>query len=247
MKILVIGDTCKDVFVYGKCSRMCPDAPVPVFVPPYTKENRGMAGNVYENLRSFKAVEVDLITNNTEITKTRYVDDLTNHMFVRVDSGEEKIERISNLDSIDFGQYDAVVISDYNKGFLRERDITQISLRHPLTFLDTKKLLGAWAEPVRFIKINHKEYATTEHTLFNYPQLQNKLIITQGSRGCTHGGLNFPVSAVEIKDTTGAGDSFLSALVFRYLHNKHIINDAIEFANECASLVVQQRGVSLVR
>ena len=28
-KILVIGDSCKDVHIYGKCERMCPDAPVP--------------------------------------------------------------------------------------------------------------------------------------------------------------------------------------------------------------------------
>ena len=33
MKILVIGDSCHDVFVYGKCDRICPEAPVPVFTP----------------------------------------------------------------------------------------------------------------------------------------------------------------------------------------------------------------------
>ncbi len=26
-KILVIGDGCIDEFVYGKCTRLCPDAP----------------------------------------------------------------------------------------------------------------------------------------------------------------------------------------------------------------------------
>jgi len=33
MKILVIGDSCKDVFIYGKANRLCPEAPVPVFIP----------------------------------------------------------------------------------------------------------------------------------------------------------------------------------------------------------------------
>ena len=33
MKILVIGDSCKDVFIYGTANRLCPEAPVPVFIP----------------------------------------------------------------------------------------------------------------------------------------------------------------------------------------------------------------------
>ena len=53
MNVLVIGDSCKDVFVYGRCDRLAPDGPIPVFVPLYSKANRGMAGNVYENLLSF--------------------------------------------------------------------------------------------------------------------------------------------------------------------------------------------------
>ena len=206
-----------------------------------------MAGYVWTNLMSFNKLEVDLVTNQTEVTKTRYVHEPTNHMFVRVDSGEERIERISNLDLINFEQYDAVVVSDYNKGFLREDDITKIGDRHPLTFLDTKKLLGPWAETITFIKINQQEYDRTVHTLFNYDRLANKLIVTLGSKGCRFRGRRFPVDKVEIKDPIGAGDSFLAALVFRYLHNNGAMQDAIEFANTCASIVVQQKGVNTVR
>jgi len=247
MKVLVIGDTCKDVFVYGSCDRLCPDAPVPVFIPEYQRENRGMAGNVYENLVSFSRVEAHLIANETAVTKTRYVHESTNHLLLRVDSGEEKIERIQNLHEIDFSQYDAVVVSDYDKGFLTREDIFYIGEQHPLTFLDTKKLLGAWAESSKYIKINHKEYDHTRHTIVENKKIKSKLIITMGSRGCQFREGSFPVSAVEIKDTTGAGDSFLAALVFRYVMNTGRMHDAIEFANECASLVVQQRGVSTIR
>jgi len=247
MKVLVIGDTCKDVFVYGSCDRLCPDAPVPVFIPEYQRENRGMAGNVYENLVSFSRVEAHLIANETAVTKTRYVDEPTNHLLVRVDSGEERIERIKNLDEIDFSEYDAVVISDYNKGFLTTEDISYIGNHHPLTFLDTKKLLGDWAQSVKYIKINHKEYDRTYHTIEDNKKIKSKLIITMGSRGCRFREGSFPVSTVEIKDTTGAGDSFLAALVFRYVINGGRMHDAIEYANECASLVVQQRGVSTIR
>ena len=51
---------------------------------------------------------------------------------------------------------------------------------------------------------------------------------------------------VEIKDSTGAGDTFLAALVFKYLIDKNIY-DAINFANECATLVVQQKGVNTIQ
>ena len=33
MNILVIGDSCDDVFVYGVIERMSPEAPVPVLQP----------------------------------------------------------------------------------------------------------------------------------------------------------------------------------------------------------------------
>ena len=36
MKVLIIGDSCKDIFIYGKVKRLTPEAPVPVFNP--TKE-----------------------------------------------------------------------------------------------------------------------------------------------------------------------------------------------------------------
>ena len=49
-KILVIGELCIDKFVYGDVKRLSPEAPVPVFNPVNTVENKGMAGNVVENI-----------------------------------------------------------------------------------------------------------------------------------------------------------------------------------------------------
>ena len=49
-KILVIGETCKDVFVYGIADRIEPSAPALIFNEIYRVENEGMAGNVKENL-----------------------------------------------------------------------------------------------------------------------------------------------------------------------------------------------------
>ena len=136
MKILVIGESCRDVFVYGFSNRLAPEAPVPVFNTIRSVANEGMARNVYKNLQALKA-QVNIHTNSNwvSITKTRYVDQNTNHMFIRVDSVLESKYGRSNLKNIKFEDYDAVVISDYNKGFVSEKDIETISQRHSLTCL----------------------------------------------------------------------------------------------------------------
>ena len=157
MKVLVIGDSCTDEYIYGSCERMCPDAPVPVFVPLHQKENKGMAGNVYQNLVSLGLPAV-LKTNNNAVVKTRYVDEKTNHMFLRVDSGEERVSRIKGLTADFLRGFGAIVISDYNKGFLSEDDIQFICENHPLVFMDTKKIISDFCEHCDFIKINNEEY-----------------------------------------------------------------------------------------
>ena len=245
MKALVIGDSCEDVFVYGNCNRMAPAAPVPVFVEEYGKSNKGMAGNVYENVLSLY-IECDIVTNKTEITKTRYVEKKTNHMLVRVDSSEEKIDRIKDIDIKKLQEYDAVIISDYDKGFLLEKDIQFIADNHKLVFLDTKKLLGDWAKNINFIKINEQEYERTKHLLTGKDWLNKKLIVTVGSSGCIYNNQTYPVEKVEIKDLTGAGDSFLAALVYKFVKEADIIS-AIKYANECATRVVQQKGVNTIK
>ena len=246
IKILVIGDSCTDAYVYGRCDRLCPAAPVPVFVPTSRKENHGMAGNVCENVLSL-GVECDLLTNEADsVVKTRYVEDKTNHMIMRLDKGDSDIRRIERLDTSILKGYDAVIISDYNKGYLLEEDIEFISSNHDLAFLDTKKLLGNYARNCAYIKINEYEYEKTKHLI---PDLgdwaEESLIVTLGSTGCKYKGTIFPVEKVEVKDLTGAGDSFLAGLVTRYIESRDI-RGSITYANECATKVVQQRGVNTI-
>jgi D-beta-D-heptose 7-phosphate kinase/D-beta-D-heptose 1-phosphate adenosyltransferase len=242
-KVLVIGDGCKDVFQYGKCERLSPEAPVPVFKPLQAKSNGGMAVNVYENIRSL-GVEADIITDSG-ITKTRYVDEVSNQMLLRVDENDE-VENIflSDLASIKYNLYDAIVISDYDKGFLSETDIVYICNNHSLVFMDTKKKIGNWAYGAEFIKINKKEFdANSENLLKEY---NGELIVTLGNEGAMHWMNKFPIEIEHpVRDLTGAGDTFLAALVVEYLQ-KNNIDDAIIFANRCAAWAVTQKGVCVV-
>jgi D-glycero-beta-D-manno-heptose-7-phosphate kinase len=242
MKILIIGDSCEDQYIYCTTDRFCPDAPVPVLMPIKKVKSLGMAGNVADNLKAL-GVEVELISNSKKIKKTRYVHERTNHMFIRVDEGENDIDKIQ-LESlnIEWLEYDAIIVSDYCKGFISEQDIEYISKKHPLTFLDTKKKLGLFAKNFTFIKINDVEYNKTKSTVENL----NNLIVTLGPKGAMYNNQIFPVEEVDVKDTSGAGDTFMAGLVYFYLTNNKNIDKAIEMANKCASQVVQKKGTAKI-
>jgi bifunctional ADP-heptose synthase (sugar kinase/adenylyltransferase) len=249
IKILVIGDSCTDVFTYGHVFRLAPEGPAPVFNPITGKSNGGMALNVHANILAIGA-ESKIITQDECITKTRFVDERTNSLLLRIDTNdkttkisESLVDEISN-NIYQNVYYDAIVISDYCKGFLAEDDIEKISLKNQNVFLDTKKILGDWCVNCDFIKINHLEYDRTLHTIEKL-NLFNKLIITKADKGCEYNGQLFPVKKVTIKDMSGAGDTFISGLVCEWVRTKNI-SKAINFAQDCATKVVQKLGVCTI-
>ena len=243
-KVLVIGDGCVDVHVYGRCERLAPDSPVPVFVPIYEKTNLGMAGNVYQNIVSM-GIPAILKTNQLSREKKRYVHEETNHMFLRVDSKEGRVERITDLETDFLSDFDLVIISDYDKGFLCKEDIKFICDNHSKVFIDTKKILGEYCKNCLYIKINKNEYERSKKFIESSSWAKNKVIVTLGSKGCRLGDKIYPVKKVEIKDLCGAGDTFISGLCANYLKSSNI-DEAINYANECATKVVQLKGVNTV-
>lgn len=240
MKVLVIGDSCTDVFVYGYCKRLCPEGPVPIFEPSRTITNMGMSGNVVANLKSLGAEKVELVTNKEQITKTRYVEEKANHMIIRIDSND-KVSNSFDVKRVPFNDYDAVIVSDYDKGFLSLEDLKLISDSHPLTFIDTKKPLSAEMGNYTFIKINEVEWENCKGQ--EYEMWRDRLIITMSERGAMYDGITYPVNNdIEVRDLSGAGDTFMASLVVSYLKTKSI-EVSIEYANDCATKVVQKRGV----
>lgn len=245
--VLVIGDACRDEFVYCNCTKLCPEAPVPLLQIVTNTSNTGMAGNVANNLSAlFVGVSNIFPKNYSNVTKTRYVDIKTNHMFIRIDNNEPSVkfnrEQFSNYINHNAGFFDAVVISDYNKGFLSEDDIKYITSIVPLSFIDTKKQLGDWVKNTTFIKINEHEYNSSKQYI---EQNNLKVIQTAGSNGCFYNGKHYPVNKVGVIDVSGAGDTFLAGLVCEYLKTNNI-ELSIIFANKCAQQVVQKPGVSIV-
>mgnify|MGYP004454183091 FL=1 len=238
MKILVIGDSCIDKFIYCEINRICPEAPVPILKPLYETTNEGMAGNVVANLISLGA-EVDLITNPSQIEKIRYIDDKSGQMVMRLDKND-KCDKYHG-ETYDAVDYDAIIISDYNKGFLSTKDIEAWIERSTCPiFLDTKKKLGSWCQHADFIKINEHEWEQSK------PCNYNNIIVTMGSKGAIYNNKKYPVkSKVKVSNVSGAGDTFVAGLVYNWI-NSGSIDKAIKFANNCASKVVQERGVTII-
>lgn len=246
MKILVIGETCKDVFWYGDVKRICPEGPVPVFKPDYKTVNEGMAGNVATNLKSL-GIPCDIIHQTHPMEKVRYISERFNQITIRVDFGDDDVERISKktLEEIPYDDYELILISDYNKGFLLEEDIAYISNRHNLTLIDTKKQLGEWARNLTFIKINRAEYQANEHWIHDNHWVEDKLLITLDKDGCKHKNILYEVEDVPVLEITGAGDTFVACFSSKYIKTKDV-SSSIRFANVGATRVVQKRGVTSV-
>ena len=228
-KILLIGDSCTDEYVYGTCERLNPEAPVPILNLNRKETTRGMAWNVRENLMSF-GMEVFILTNNESITKTRYIDEKSNQHILRVDDE-------SPLEPMDYelpeDEYDALVISDYDKGFLTQKKIFELSnwFDGPV-FIDSKKttLPGD-----AYIKINEEEFKKITH--YN----PETLIVTKGGKGAEYKGKLYEGEKVKVYDVVGAGDTFLSALVYFYLLCG-TIEKAIPYANKASAIAVQNFG-----
>jgi len=248
MKFLVIGETCNDRFCYGSASRLCPEAPAPVFIPDEGINNFGMATNVYKNLLAIEentnkkmpfSNEINLFTNETKGYKTRYIDGVSNQMFLRVDT--DSYPHCGELPS-NIEEYDAVVVSDYNKGFLKESDLGEIGERSKLSFLDTKKKYSSdWERLFTFMKINEKEYNEN-----GWKYKCHNLIITKAERGCSYKGKDYPIEyPSEVRDVSGAGDTFLAALAYAYTATKKI-EFSIAFAQDCCQKVIRKKGVATV-
>ena len=155
-----------------------------------------------------------------------------------------RIPRVA-IQNVPLSQYDAIAISDYNKGFLTEEDIQYVCEHHNLVFIDTKKVLGDWVAKAKYIKINNKEYELSKPYIS--PAIQSKIIYTKGEQGAFFNRKNYPVhKKVEVRDLTGAGDTFFAALIVKYVETGDI-EQSIVFANECAAEVVKHKGVTVIQ
>ena len=227
-RILLIGDDCQDVYQYGIIDRLSPEAPVPVFIPGKKETKPGMAGNVYQNLKAL-GCEVTYLHRNTSV-KTRLIDSRSKQQIVRIDNDADcrPVDITTALD------YDAIVISDYNKGTVGYELIERLRKQFagPI-FVDTKKTDLARLEGC-VVKINQLEYNRITSACTD-------LIVTLGDQGARWNQSHFTSKRVEVADVCGAGDTFLAALAYKYLVDRSM-SQAINFAIRASAVTVQHIG-----
>ena len=229
MKVLLIGDSCEDRYFYGDVKRLSPEAPVPILEYKRGVTSEGMVKNVYNNLKAFGIV-IDLLTNEEEVIKTRFIDEKSNYQILRSDE-EPEIKPFSH--QLPKNNYDALVISDYNKGFITQEKLFEISSTFvgPV-FIDTKKCS---VPENAFIKVNETEFSKITHFI------PDNMIITKGGEGTEYQGKLYPAEKVKVFDVVGAGDTFLAALTYGYI-KYGTIDRAIPLANKAAAIAVSHTG-----
>ena len=250
MRVLLIGDSCTDVYVYGDVKRLNPEAPVPILEPKRQDTTRGMAWNVYNNLTAF-GLSVFMLTNEEEITKTRYIDEKSNQQILRVDDEPEIVPLPYKEPFIDDRSayhklhhvvpeedwYDIMVISDYNKGY-----ITQEKLFELVDWFDGPVIIDSKKTNLPdncYIKVNDLEYDKLETKSDN-------VIITKGGKGTEYQGKTYPAQKVNVFDVVRAGDTFFAALTYGHL-KFNSIEEAIPFANKAAAIAVSHTGTYVLK
>lgn len=282
MSVAVIGDVILDIYKYGITKRISPEAPVPIVTNIETKYVAGGAANVAANLASLgvntalygacgsdqeqselrrvlasaklKDHRVLAFANKQTITKTRIISD--NQHMLRLDhdcdfSDTDACER--NL--ISHRDYDAIIISDYNKGTVSNPRKLIEHIRCPI-YVDPKKSFdnyyGAW-----LIKPNEKEFRQFVGDFVDINHLValaresletnniNNMLVTLGKDGMVlinkyeHHIINS--SAQQVCDVTGAGDTAMASFVYEFNRTGSLI-DAANLANHMAGIAVSKIG-----
>jgi len=234
LKVILIGETCWDTYRSGVVSRISPEAPVPVL--DWNGEDlrrSGMAANVAQNFTNLGA-RVEIHTKYVE-EKIRYFS--RQHQLLRVDT---PLGGWSPFDpkEIDDWKADAIVISDYNKGYISYEVIRELRLKYsgPM-FIDTKKPDLCQFEGI-ITKINNDEW---DRRISDHPS-PNELIVTGGGGKIVSGEGEWNPPQIEMVDVCGAGDTFFAAYIVNYLQTNNK-STAIEFAMRAAAITVQHLGV----
>ena len=237
--ILVLGESCTDLYRFGRCERMSVEAPVPILKQTKTMSNPGMAANVALNIKSLGS-GVTVISNTNEIIKERFIDERFSQQILRVDSHDscDKVEFELIEKYLSNNSFDATVVSDYNKGFLPSHLVPSLlSILPKPIFVDSKKKDLSCYENC-FIKINEQEAQKAKSI-----PTSSTLITTLGEKGAMWNNTIFPANNVQdVFDVCGAGDSFLAAFAVKFLSCCNI-EEAIKFANICAGISVRHLGV----
>ena len=291
--ILVVGDLMLDRYWHGDTSRISPEAPVPVVLVGDSEERAGGAGNVALNISALgakaslmgftgddeqctalekllKSVGIDCLfdklTGASTITKLRV---LSRHQqLIRLDFEDgfetQKADNMLKSFKSELSKMDAVVLSDYGKGTLRQiQEFIQLARKAGKIVLvdpkgsDFNKYRGATLITPNMHEFegvvgrceDDEDIVTKGQDLMISLDLE-ALLITRSERGMTLlqknlPAIHLPTRAKEVFDVTGAGDTVISVLASALAAGESF-SDATALSNLAAGIVVSKLGTATV-
>ena len=293
-KVLVVGDVMLDSYWHGPAAKISPEAPVPVVNVDKLDNKPGGAANVALNISSLGVKKITLLgvigvdkeaqelkqvlnkanidyyfqtlSGKPTINKLRIISQ--NQQLIRLDfeqsiEEEDLSELYAQYQSI-VADYDVVLLSDYQKGTLKEvgQLIRQARAYGVPVLVDPKgncfkKYHGATA-----LTPNMKEFEQIVGSSKDEAELRQKafqlkqeleldsLLLTRGAKGMTlfqasDSIYSLQAYAKEVFDVTGAGDTVISVLACS-IAAQYPWKQAVEWANFAAAIVVGRLGAASV-
>jgi D-beta-D-heptose 7-phosphate kinase/D-beta-D-heptose 1-phosphate adenosyltransferase len=286
MKVLVVGDLIIDVFKSGDSHRLSPEAPVPVIDNPVSHTTLGGAGNVAANLVALgatptlvsitdKGYKLDFLLRQHKIDCHRIESDryitpekvrvLSNgHHICRIDTEKKDFSDIRAMNRVaetveslmHDNDYDAVILSDYNKGTVNRYNFPRIMLATAGVYLATDPCVSQeiyYGGNVITPNLSEAMKMTGETNIENIGRklcLNNKkALITKGADGMVlirgNQALHLPAfTRHSVVDVSGAGDTVISAFTLAQAVNKEKEVEALIIANIAAGIAVTKTGTA---
>jgi len=239
-RIMVIGDPMFDIYHHGTASRISPEAPVPVFVEAATESRAGGAANVVHQLKALGVQTDTFFPKQPWTEKHRYM--VGNHQLLRVD--KDLIKRPTSLP--DLSGLDAVILSDYGKGWLTDdlcRHVIKECQRQDTAVIVDPKGTG-WAKYEGCSIICPNEVEARHHEVHDF----DTVLFKEGAAGMRlkqyDKTYQIPATAKAVYDVTGAGDTVVAVLAAAVAATAPMHEAAI-MANTAAGYVVGIPGTAV--
>lgn len=290
-RVLVSGDLMLDRYWHGGTSRISPEAPVPIVKIDEIEERAGGAGNVALNIASLSGqVELLALVGNDEpatALKTVLTDANVGCHFVapdgcrtitklRVMSRNQQLIRLDFEESFSvddsaqlMGRYrqqvkncDAVVLSDYGKGTLRDIPNLIEAARNAgkAILVDPKGTDFSIYQNATLITPNQTEFEAVvgvceseSEFISKGNQLRNELnldalLVTRSEKGMVlfqrdETPFIQETRAREVYDVTGAGDTVIATLATALAAGCSLV-ESTQMANLAAGIVVRKLGTA---
>jgi D-beta-D-heptose 7-phosphate kinase / D-beta-D-heptose 1-phosphate adenosyltransferase len=245
--VAVVGDPIRDDYVFGRVERICPEAPVPIFIPERKESRPGGAANVAHQLSVLGCKVVACFPQKVSV-KTRYIAD--SHLCLRIDEDAEyrptRNDVLAVREALVAANPQAVVLSDYDKGWLSEDMCQEITLsgKYSHVIVDPKGYDFNKYRGCQLICPNEEEAHDLAIRAHTFPAVLYKrgplgLRLVMGSWG-----IDISAEARRVYDVTGAGDTVVAVTAAGIAAGADY-EDAAKLANLAAGYVVGEVGTTV--